>query len=776
MIPCKYVRFAVPYNATNISISCVRYGYPSIVNLDNSVYPVQQDFDGNTTEDQVYFTLPMSNYYFTPVGYPFERAWLVDDGFYHGCNRIITVAMCPFTYYGHLNRLEIARYNVTISYSTNSVAQVPASGGIVNLSDEIARVDTSLINREMNLLKGFVANPEQVESFAHGITPYAYPYPDIDNDPGGYNYCIITNRELAPAFKKLVALKRQKGYSAGTVCVEDIIANPFFLRDEVSNLQDSAASVRQYLRFAHRFHSTQFVLFGGKESSGVPVRYIDTQGNYNYNTPSDVYFSDLDMNWSISARNGAWLTFNFAPELYVGRLLCDSLNHITNYTDKLLKYEFNPGNGNANYLKKALYMQNEIMQSSKECQFVQEFANGIFSDNDTTLIQRESFEYPLGTDVINNINENKYGYISLHGHGCPVGVNVNQLGSFTPHKRIIGLRGWNLCPSSGRYLNEDGNSLESLTNKYFPNIMYSMSCTTMPYDIFYKEDENYTYDLPMNFGASFTLGKDYGGVAFLGNTRDGYCNYKYGNGLSTILEGMFLSQLNNSSYKIGIAESNSKWIFSHENSLTSIHVRLTHNLLGDPEVEMWTDIPSSISNYNIVRNNNGIQVSGSLPDSCIVAYCDNNGHQGMLTYTGETLNLSNISPNSCIMLYKHNYLPAIAPLTIQNGTISKSQYVFASTLAIGKNVDSGRTQGSVTIGSGAEYEVEATGDVLLGDGLIVEDGATLRIWTPGTVTISGGTIKNGATVEIFANEMVANGAFNCELGSNVKIDNYSPLR
>ena len=185
MIPCKYVRFAVPYNATNISISCVRYGYPSIVNLDNSVYPVQQDFDGNTTEDQVYFTLPMSNYYFTPVGYPFERAWLVDDGFYHGCNRIITVAMCPFTYYGHLNRLEIARYNVTISYSTNSVAQVPASGGIVNLSDEIARVDTSLINREMNLLKGFVANPEQVESFAHGITPYAYPYPDIDNDPGG---------------------------------------------------------------------------------------------------------------------------------------------------------------------------------------------------------------------------------------------------------------------------------------------------------------------------------------------------------------------------------------------------------------------------------------------------------------------------------------------------------------------------------------------------------------------------------------------------------------
>ena len=275
--------------------------------------------------------------------------------------------------------------------------------------------------------------------------------------------------------------------------------------------------------------------------------------------------------------------------------------------------------------------------------------------------------------------------------------------------------------------------------------MYSISCTTMPYDIFYKENENYTYDLPMNFGASFTLGKDYGGVAFLGNTRDGYCNYNYGDGLSTILEGMFLSQLNNSSYKIGIAESNSKWIFSHENSLTSIHVRLTHNLLGDPEVEMWTDIPSSISNYNIVRNNNGIQVSGSLPDSCI-------------------------------MLYKHNYLPAIAPLTIQNGTISKSQYVFASTLAVGKNVDSGRTQGSVTIGSGAEYEVEATGDVLLGDGLIVEDGATLRIWTPGTVTISGGTIKNGATVEIFANEMVANGAFNCELGSNVKIDNYSPLR
>lgn len=31
-----------------------------------------------------------------------------------------------------------------------------------------------------------------------------------------------------------------------------------------------------------------------------------------------------------------------------------------------------------------------------------------------------------------------------------------------------------------------------------------------------------TYDIPMNLGESYTLGKDYGGVAYLGNTRLGW--------------------------------------------------------------------------------------------------------------------------------------------------------------------------------------------------------------------------------------------------------------
>jgi hypothetical protein len=95
-------------------------------------------------------------------------------------------------------------------------------------------------------------------------------------------------------------------------------------------------------------------------------------------------------------------------------------------------------------------------------------------------------------------------------------------------------------------------------------------------------------------------------------------------------------------------------------------------------------------------------------------------------------------------------IPYIAPLYLQNDTINYSQYVFASTLLAGRNVDSNRTSGNIVFARGVNYEVEATGNVSLGSGLIVRNGATLKIMTPGTVTINGATVERGGKVIIEA--------------------------
>lgn len=81
------------------------------------------------------------------------------------------------------------------------------------------------------------------------------------------------------------------------------------------------------------------------------------------------------------------------------------------------------------------------------------------------------------------------------------------------------------------------------------------------------------------------------------------------------------------------------------------------------------------------------------------------------------------------MLYKHNYIPYIAPLLLQNYTITHSQYVIASDVTAGKfvDVDSGRTNGDVIVKNDVEYEIEATGTVRLEGGFIVEKGATFVV-------------------------------------------------
>ena len=80
------------------------------------------------------------------------------------------------------------------------------------------------------------------------------------------------------------------------------------------------------------------------------------------------------------------------------------------------------------------------------------------------------------------------------------------------------------------------------------------------------------------------------------------------------------------------------------------------------------------------------------------------------------------------MVYKHNYIPYIAPLLLQNENLSNSQYVIASNVIAGAAVDNNRTQGDVVITSGVEYEIEASGTVTLQNGFKVEKGATFAVY------------------------------------------------
>ena len=152
-----------------------------------------------------------------------------------------------------------------------------------------------------------------------------------------------------------------------------------------------------------------------------------------------------------------------------------------------------------------------------------------------------------------------------------------------------------------------------------------------------------------------------------------------------------------------------------------------YNYLGDPALQMWTDLPQNYSNITITRTDNNVTVSGMPANNTTVAYCSNDGTTGKCKATSTSITLNNLSPNSSIMLYNRNYIPYIAPLILQNTDLDNSQYVIANEVIAGKSVDSSRTNGNVTVKAGADYEIEAKGKVTFAGGFKVERGASLAV-------------------------------------------------
>lgn len=748
-LPVKYYTFSIPYNATNLSVSADILD-TNIISTPAVVFPMQapQPTNGMETND---FTLPDNTIYNTNAYFPSNITKIVDEGYYLGDNHVITVAVYPIQYNPVANSLKVNNeIYLNISYTLANNNNLPTS--------IVSRDNIDLRNEGINHTKSFVFNPSSVESYAKPYSPSIAPY-TVEPLPM-YQYCIVTSRELAPAFERLVALKKQKGYDAGIVCMEDILACDNYKPNNLtSEIKDNAGSLRTYLKDAFKY-GTEYVLLGGKEPH-VPIRYgyseIDDSINpLTYYIPSDLYFRDLNSDWDYnnnSTYGEPTDSLDYFSELYIGRLLCKNSIEVNNYIDKLIKHDINPGDGNYSYLNRALYtysITNAYNRNSVESVITDIYPNYY------EITQKDCF--PTGAYVISKINQFQPYFMSFHNHGNPEGIQLTDIVPFSKH--VYGINA--IDNEEAHHEKEYGNSLDNINNLKWPGIMYSTSCTTMPFDKYAISDK--IANLSINFGESYILGKNYGGVAYLGNTRNGFIS------TSSFLEKHFLIELKNGNTIISHAMYSSL-------SKTSLgrylhYLNLSHNLLGDPSIDIWTDIPVKYTDadIDILRNDQGIIVSGSCLDGAKIVAHDTNG--GFLSKIGSANNgtyFSN-SPNSHVVIYRHNMIPYFAPICIQNETINSSQYLFANTVNIGMNADSNRTSGYVIFDSNADWTIEASEDVILGSGLILNPGASLTIKTKGNITISGCNIKAGASLILEGKGIDIGTGFNAEANSIFKFN------
>lgn len=772
-LPSDVFTLSVPYNSSNYSVQCQINSYVE-VNVSGGVFPCQiPRAICDTTE---LFTLPDTLVYQSDTYYPYNECRVSEPYFLSGCNKVVNLIVSPVKYNPVLNKLLLATsITVTLSYDIDSnIAPIMASNNLEQRERDRSRVESCVKN------KMDVAGNE---------APITINNPEPNTSLPTYSYCILTDKNLEPAFKKIIAMKRQKGLSAGTVCVEDIIDSGLFPDGDkcydnngnlISVIPDTAGVVRQYLKYAYRadVNPTRYLLIGGK-SHNIPIRYVKSLGKKReeQHVPTDMYFSDLGKIWKkyysqdydneymVYGQNNQgsdnYGALSYSPMIFVGRLPATEINEINNYSDKLYRYTMEPCHDDCDYLLRAFFSNSHGKFMKNESDTAIFYANQLF--NTVTLVeQSDNSIYPTGADIVSELNNTKYGYMSFYAHGDPQSIAVYD--NVTTYRRHV-LSALDSDISIYPTREEIGNGLDCLLNKYQPAVGYSIACETAPYD---NPDTLYTltYKNKYNFGESFILGKNYGGVAYLGNTRSGYIDISY------LLESDLLKTLINTfNYKIGVIEAFSKILYRTKSSEYYRHVMLTHNLLGDPEFEIWTSAPLQYSGISVARLDNGFRISG-VSSIDTIAFCDNYGHQGTIVGSENNSMFISAHPSSTLMVFNHDHIPYIAPMMLQNCEISNSQYVYASSFSAGKAILPNNTHGNVTIKSGAVYEVEGIDDVHLGEGFIVENGATFAIKTPGKVTIDGCAFLSGANVKIEAGSVEIVKSFTSEFGSKVEITQF----
>lgn len=719
-LPVKYVQLMVPYNATNITVSC-SYSLRRTRVLDAKILPVEVPQVADETASETPVIAEDSTIYGVDAQFPAVRAEVVSDGYFMGDNRVITLAFYPMQY----NPIsgQVAYYSGLSASVSYDLGTAPAN--------VLHRNNTSARNEDLTMLAEMVVNPLQIQAFK---APASHNYSQGDNATHplveSYDYTIITTRDLKPAFKRLIALKRQKGYSAGAVCIEDIMQNPnvnggdsiFDANNNlVSVIADSAGVIRQYLKRAFE-NGTRYVLMGG---DNIPFRYGYADSNSSYpnaydlhhkQVPTDWYYSELNTNWNIDGDNwyGEYTILDSIldnqAELYVGRIMFTTSESVNNYTDKLLRYELNPGNGDCQYLNNFSISE---CDNFKTAEILKPYYKAIWP-NDTIHIQ-EAESIPSAYGVLNDINTNKYGIVSFNVHANPWAFFVNYI-----NKREAITKDNNLVYPTP---NVNTVGIDQLTNKLHPFIIYSYGCEPVPFDI-YTQYSGRTYS-GLNIGQVFTLDKDKGGIALFGNTRDGYVSRNHELIKSSLLEKCFLSAIKSKHFKAGEAESFSKNLY---NGKTKSYICFVHNLIGEPEFDIWTDKPQLLGQYSFSYSDNSINISvnENLTDSIFIGICNNDTsfikHISNADYT-----IDEVSPNSILMLYNHDAYPIISSLKLQKCEITNSQYVITPSVLIGENTDINRMQGEVIIKEGVTYELETKRGAEIASGFSVEKGATFSV-------------------------------------------------
>ncbi len=452
---------------------------------------------------------------------------------------------------------------------------------------------------------------------------------------GDYEYLIITDTTFVSVFEPLADWKTQKGVPAKIVTTQWIYSHfPGY---------DNAEKIRNFIKDAYQNWGTIWVLLGG-DTNVVPDRIawaMDCEAGYypdENDIRCDLYFSDLDGSWDA---NGNHIygevedSIDLYPDVFVGRASCSNLTKAQALVNKLLTYEKNPP---TDYTTKMLLL-GEILWSNP------------YTDGGVAKDLIDERYVPPQFDPVTKLyeslgNESWSTVMAAMNEGQNI-INHNGHAFYY----IMGV-------GTGYLYNSD---MDDLHNDPRNSILFSIGCWPAAFD----------YDC---IAEHFINNPDGGGVAFIGNSRYGWGspgNPEYG--YSDRFDQQFFAALfSRDVYHIGAAVADMKSFYVPFSQQENVYrwCQYQVNLLGDPEMPIWTDSPQVLLvNHpdTIVAGNSQFPVtvsSGSggmepVPEALVCLMKGDEVYQrGLTDQQGQVL--FDISPSTAGEMYvtvtAHNFL------------------------------------------------------------------------------------------------------------------------
>jgi parallel beta-helix repeat protein len=701
-----------------------------------NIYPAQPPCPTSSDFKKPKFVSPDTSIYESDQCYPKNPATVVHQGYLDGDKHIVTIAVCPFQYYPKSGRLVMnTSMELNLKFGPAKMKVIHSAQNGDSLYDQT--------------LHGMVDNPEMIGSYSSGFIQNNASLSKIVSSIPAYQYVIITTSALQSSFAKFIAWKKRKGIDIGVVTMEWI--HNYCQGDHISGItshyiNDEAGKIRQYLydafvqyRAAHP-GIFMYALMGG-DYTVVPIRYgCGSNNEWTDNTPpgqgstddqkipADLYFADFNGDWNYDGDQylgepydtvAPWIGDNpdYNPEIYVGRLLCSNGQDILNWTDKVIRYELNPGNGDLSYIMKS------FMHGADDCREQPDsvkphlpatFNHNIWKELPSAVDINPTF--PKGAQVIAEMNKH-YGLISWFMHGAPTDAVSMSSGLNNEPRWVV----TTLDIQTPTSTTESLNGLDNLTNEKYPSILYTVGCWQTPFDNFDPYGGT-----GLILGKGFTSQTTSGGPAFLGNTRKGWV------GTSFILYQKFADQINAGTTNLGRAELISKANYSIDH-----YLNYSHNLVGCPETPMWTATPVLFSSATVTDNGSSVFVNANVSGCVITA---SSGNNGATYYSAQscTTTTSYTFPTSVRPLYititKQNYIPYTA---VTGGTFTTNETWFETLKVLG----------NVTINSGVTLTISpnATISFLNNSSLIINGtlNATGTQTSPITYNFISPTAQNG---------------------------------